>query len=51
MGDFGASDPDIARSKAFHGSAFGWSFVDYGPTRLAWTYGVETSQVKISIEL
>ncbi|MGF6329331.1 putative enzyme related to lactoylglutathione lyase [Pseudomonas sp. BS3782 TE3695] len=23
---------DIARSKAFYGSVFGWSFVDYGPT-------------------
>lgn len=22
---------DIARSKAFYGAAFGWSFVDYGP--------------------
>lgn len=23
---------DIARSKAFYGNAFGWTFVDYGPT-------------------
>lgn len=23
---------DIARSKAFYASVFGWSFVDYGPT-------------------
>ena len=23
---------DIARSKAFYGQAFGWSFTDYGPT-------------------
>ncbi|WP_053183277.1 VOC family protein [Pseudomonas kilonensis] len=23
---------DIARSKAFYGDVFGWSFVDYGPT-------------------
>jgi uncharacterized protein len=23
---------DIARSKAFYGDAFGWSFTDYGPT-------------------
>lgn len=23
---------DIARSKAFYGSAFGWTFTDYGPT-------------------
>lgn len=23
---------DIARSKAFYGSVFDWSFVDYGPT-------------------
>lgn len=23
---------DIARSKAFYGAAFGWSFVDYGPS-------------------
>lgn len=23
---------DIARSKTFYGGAFGWTFVDYGPT-------------------
>ena len=23
---------DIARSKTFYGAAFGWTFVDYGPT-------------------
>ncbi|OZI47772.1 glyoxalase/bleomycin resistance/extradiol dioxygenase family protein [Bordetella genomosp. 5] len=23
---------DIARSKAFYGAAFGWSFIDFGPT-------------------
>lgn len=23
---------DISRSKAFYGSAFGWTFVDYGPS-------------------
>ena len=23
---------DIARSKAFYGEAFGWTFTDYGPT-------------------
>lgn len=23
---------DIARSKAFYGAAFGWAFVDYGPS-------------------
>ena len=23
---------DIARSKAFYGTVFGWTFVDYGPT-------------------
>lgn len=23
---------DIARSKAFYGAAFGWTFTDYGPT-------------------
>lgn len=23
---------DIARAKAFYGQAFGWSFMDYGPT-------------------
>ena len=23
---------DIARSKAFYGSVFGWAFTDYGPT-------------------
>ncbi len=25
---------DIARSKAFYGTAFGWSFTDYGPQLL-----------------
>lgn len=24
--------PDLAAAKAFYGSAFGWSFNDYGPT-------------------
>lgn len=28
--EFGVSD--IARSKAFYGSTFGWTFTDYGPT-------------------
>lgn len=23
---------DVARSKAFYGAAFGWTFTDYGPT-------------------
>lgn len=27
--EFGVAD--IARSKAFYGSAFGWTFTDYGP--------------------
>lgn len=27
--EFGVSD--IARSKAFYGAAFGWTFTDYGP--------------------
>jgi len=28
--EFGVAD--IARSKAFYGDAFGWTFIDYGPT-------------------
>ena len=30
---------DIARSRAFYGSAFGWSFTDYGPTYCEFTDG------------
>ena len=30
---------DIARSKAFYGGAFGWTFVDYGPTYTEFTDG------------
>lgn len=30
---------DIARSKAFCGSAFGWTFTDYGPTYSEFTDG------------
>lgn len=30
---------DIARSKAFYASAFGWTFVDYGPTYTEFTDG------------
>lgn len=30
---------DIARSKAFYGSAFGWTFTDYGPTYSEFTDG------------
>ncbi|WP_030141797.1 VOC family protein [Pseudomonas fluorescens] len=30
---------DIARSKAFYGSAFGWTFVDYGLTYTEFTDG------------
>ncbi len=30
---------DIVRSKAFYGSAFGWTFVDYGPTYTEFTDG------------
>lgn len=30
---------DIARSKTFYGSAFGWTFVDYGPTYSEFTDG------------
>lgn len=26
------SFPDLAAAKAFYGSAFGWTFTDYGPT-------------------
>ena len=28
---------DIARSKAFYGAVFGWSFVDYGPAYTSFT--------------
>lgn len=30
---------DISRSKAFYGSAFGWTFVDYGPAYTEFTDG------------
>ena len=30
---------DIARSKAFYGVVFGWTFVDYGPTYTEFTDG------------
>lgn len=30
---------DIARSKAFYGAAFGWSFTDYGPQYCEFTDG------------
>ncbi|RSZ39652.1 MULTISPECIES: VOC family protein [unclassified Variovorax] len=30
---------DIARSKAFYGSAFDWTFTDYGPTYSEFTDG------------
>jgi predicted enzyme related to lactoylglutathione lyase len=30
---------DIARSKAFYGQAFGWSFTDYGPDYCEFTDG------------
>ena len=30
---------DIARSKAFYGGAFGWSFTDYGPAYCEFTDG------------
>jgi len=30
---------DTARAKAFYGSAFGWSFADFGPTYAATTSG------------
>ena len=32
---------DIARSKAFYGQAFGWSFTDYGPAYAAFDQGLE----------
>ncbi len=31
---------DIARSKAFYGSAFGWTFTDYGPNYCEFSDGV-----------
>lgn len=30
---------DIARSKAFYGEVFGWTFTDYGPTYTEFTDG------------
>jgi uncharacterized protein len=30
---------DIARSKAFYGGAFDWTFVDYGPTYMEFSDG------------
>lgn len=30
---------DIARSKAFYGSVFGWTFTDYGPSYTEFTDG------------
>lgn len=30
---------DIARSKAFYGAVFGWTFVDYGPAYTEFTDG------------
>ncbi|MDF2115570.1 VOC family protein [Roseiarcaceae bacterium H3SJ34-1] len=30
---------DIARSKAFYGAAFGWTFTDYGPVYCEFTDG------------
>jgi hypothetical protein len=30
---------DIARSRAFYGKAFGWTFTDYGPTYCEFTDG------------
>ncbi|MCI3207443.1 MULTISPECIES: VOC family protein [Pandoraea] len=30
---------DIARSKTFYGSVFGWTFTDYGPTYTEFTDG------------
>ena len=30
---------DIARSKAFYGDVFGWTFTDYGPTYTEFTDG------------
>lgn len=41
---------DIARSKAFYGDVFGWTFVDYGPTYTEFqdgriTGGITTGEV------
>jgi predicted enzyme related to lactoylglutathione lyase len=30
---------DLARSRAFYGGAFGWTFTDYGPTYCAFSDG------------
>ena len=32
---------DIARSRAFYGKAFGWTFTDYGPSYAAFEQGVD----------
>lgn len=32
---------DLAEVKRFYGSAFGWSFTDYGPSYAAYTQGID----------
>ena len=32
---------DLAQTKAFYGQAFGWTFVDYGPTYAAFDQGLD----------
>lgn len=32
---------DLSKSKAFYGAAFGWTFVDYGPTYAAFSEGLD----------
>ena len=32
---------DLAGVKAFYGEAFGWSFIDYGPTYAAFSQGLD----------
>jgi predicted enzyme related to lactoylglutathione lyase len=38
---------DIAHSKAFYGSAFGWAFIDYGPSYTEFSDGLEDTQQRI----
>ncbi|KQV34678.1 MULTISPECIES: VOC family protein [unclassified Rhizobium] len=42
---------DIARSKAFYGEAFGWSFTDYGPEYCEFTDGRLTGGLTIMGEV
>ncbi len=42
---------DIARAKAFYGSAFGWTFTDYGPSYCEFSDGRMTGGFEMSDEV